>query len=68
MDASCIRAEVCYILSVGPTVRVDLKLAGGECIEVDMSRESAERLHLRVGEEVYARPRTMRVFTEDYQI
>jgi sulfate/thiosulfate transport system ATP-binding protein len=68
VDASCIKAEVCYILSVGPTVRIDLKLEGGECIEVDLSRDVAERLTLRVGEEVYARPRKMRVFTEDYQI
>ena len=67
-DDSCIKAEVCYILSVGPTVRVDLKLEGGECIEVDLSREAAELLALRVGEQVYARPRKVRVFTEDYQI
>ena len=61
-------AEVRYILSVGPLVRVDLELAGGEGIEVDLSRDLADKLVLKVGEKVFARPRKMRVFTDDYQI
>jgi sulfate/thiosulfate transport system ATP-binding protein len=68
-DASAVQAEVRYILSVGPLVRIDLLLTGAEAsLEVDLSREVADRLDLRVGEMVYARPRKMRVFTEDYQI
>jgi sulfate transport system ATP-binding protein len=68
-DAGSIEAEVRYILSVGPLVRVDLALSGAaETIEVDLSRDVADRLELRVGEKVFARPRKMRVFTEDYQI
>jgi len=68
-DGSSVAAEVRYILSVGPLVRIDLLLSGGEdSLEVDLAREVADRLALQVGEQVYARPRKMHVFTEDYQI
>jgi len=68
-DESSIRAVVSHILAVGPLVRVDLALkGGGDSIEVDLARDTAERLNLQVGEEVYARPRKVRVFVEDYQI
>jgi len=68
LDASSVQAEVRYILSVGPLVRIDLALSGGEGIEVDLSRDVADKLDLQVGEKVFARPRKMRVFTDDYQI
>jgi len=68
IDASSISAEVGYLLSVGPLVRIDLVLAGGETIEVNLPREEADRLKLSVGEKVFARPRKMRVFVDDYQI
>ena len=68
-DASAIEAQVRYILAVGPLVRVDLLLSRGSgSIEVDLSRDVADRLKLSVGERVFARPRKVRVFTEDYQI
>ncbi|HJV64190.1 MAG TPA: sulfate ABC transporter ATP-binding protein [Geomonas sp.] len=64
-----IAAEVRYILSVGPLVRVDLSLSGNnDSIEVDLPRDVADRLRLQVGEHVFARPRKMRFFSEDYQI
>jgi len=68
VDASSMEAEVRHILSVGPLVRVDLALTAGEGVEVDLSRDIADRLNLRVGEKVFARPRKVRVFTDDYQI
>ena len=68
-DAGSIAAEVRCVLAVGPLVRIDLMLAQGcEAIEVDLPREVADRLKLSAGEKVFARPRTLRVFTEDYQI
>ncbi|WP_136513180.1 sulfate/molybdate ABC transporter ATP-binding protein [Geomonas edaphica] len=68
-DPGAIKAEVRYLLSVGPLVRVDLLLPdGNRTIEVDLTREEAERLQLSIGEQVFARPRKMRVFVDDYQI
>lgn len=68
-DASSIEAEVLYVLAVGPLVRVDLLLGEGSgAIEVDLSRDVADKLELQVGEKVFARPRKVRVFTADYQI
>jgi sulfate transport system ATP-binding protein len=69
LDSSSIEAEVRYILAVGPLVRIDLALSGGGgAIEVDLSRDVADRLNLQIGEKVFARPRKVRVFTDDYQI
>ena len=69
VDPGSVAAEVRYILAVGPLVRVDLVLAqGGGAVEVDLSRDVADRLGLRVGEKVFARPRKVRVFSDDYQI
>ncbi|GFO63976.1 sulfate ABC transporter ATP-binding protein [Geomonas paludis] len=67
--SGAIKAEVRYLLSVGPLVRVDLVLSGSDrTIEAELPRDEADRLQLQVGEQVYARPRKMRVFVEDYQI
>ncbi|ACH38755.1 sulfate ABC transporter, ATP-binding protein [Citrifermentans bemidjiense Bem] len=64
-----LKAEVCYLLSVGPLVRVDLSLPDGDrTIEVDLPRDEADKLGLKVGDLVFARPRKMRVFVDDYQI
>ncbi|WP_026840863.1 sulfate/molybdate ABC transporter ATP-binding protein [Citrifermentans bremense] len=63
-----LKAEVRYLLSVGPLVRVDLSLPDGGPIEVDLPRDEADKLGLKVGDQVFARPRKMRVFVDDYQI
>jgi len=68
-DDSSIAAQVRFIVAVGPLVRVELALTDRqESVEVDLARDVADRLELRVGERVYARPRKMHVFVEDYQI
>ncbi|TSK08012.1 MAG: sulfate/molybdate ABC transporter ATP-binding protein [Geobacter sp.] len=66
--SDAIAAQVRGVLRVGPLVRVDLLHAGGEQLEVDLSRDAAERLALQVGEQVFARPRNVRFFVNDYQI
>jgi sulfate transport system ATP-binding protein len=66
--SDAIAAKVRGVLRVGPLVRVDLLHAGGEQLEVDLSRDAAERLALQVGEQVFARPRNVRFFVNDYQI
>lgn len=64
-----LKAEVRYLLSVGPLVRVDLSLPDGDrTIEVDLPRDEADKLGLKIGDQVFARPRKMRVFVDDYQI
>jgi sulfate/thiosulfate transport system ATP-binding protein len=68
-DPGAMAAEVRYLLSVGPLVRVNLILSGTrDPVEVDLARDVAERLNLQVGETVFARARKVRLFVEDYQI
>ncbi|MCM0083822.1 sulfate ABC transporter ATP-binding protein [Geomonas sp. Red32] len=67
-EGGAVSAEVSHLLSVGPLVRVELRIAGGDTWEANLPREEADRLQLAVGEKVFARPRKMRVFVEDYQI
>ncbi|KIE42634.1 TOBE-like domain-containing protein [Geobacter anodireducens] len=58
-----------HIQSVGPAVRIELLVRGtGKTVEAELSRDGAERLALSPGETVYARPRRIQTFVEDYQI
>ena len=68
VDAGSMPAEVRYVHCVGALVRVDLALAAGEGVEVDIPREVADKLNLKAGDKVFARPRKVRVFVDDYQI
>jgi sulfate transport system ATP-binding protein len=68
-DPTAVQARVEHIQTVGPLVRVALApLSGGAALEADLSRDAAERLGLSAGETVFAKPRKVRVFVEDYQI
>jgi sulfate transport system ATP-binding protein len=68
-DLSSIEAEVRSIHPVGPVVRVELLLSpDGKSVEANISHDLAERLQLQVGEMVFARPRKVHLFVEDYQI
>ncbi|WP_458250488.1 sulfate/molybdate ABC transporter ATP-binding protein [Geobacter anodireducens] len=67
--ADAVEAQVRHIQSVGPAVRVELLVRGtGKTVEAELSRDGAERLALSPGETVYARPRRIQTFVEDYQI
>jgi sulfate transport system ATP-binding protein len=63
---SVIAAVVRQVLAVGPVVRLELEAthegASRDLIEVELSRERHFALGLRVGDRVFARPRTLRVF------
>ena len=62
-------AEVAHIQAVGSSVRVILKLnETSETVEAELTREAFRNLALKKGERVFARPRNMRVFMDDYQI
>lgn len=68
-DSTAFKAEVKYIQKLGPSVRVTLVIDGnGELIEAELTRDAFQNLGLQQGEQVYVRPRQVRVFVEDYQI
>ncbi|SNB45133.1 sulfate/molybdate ABC transporter ATP-binding protein [Geobacter sp. DSM 9736] len=68
-DDSSLEAEVVHIQAVGPSVRVELSLRETtETMEAELTREAYQELALEKGEQVFVRPRKVRVFVEDYQI
>jgi sulfate transport system ATP-binding protein len=68
-DSSALKAEIRHIQKLGPSVRVTLAISGtGELIEAELTRDQFQNLGLQQGEQVYVRPRQVRVFVEDYQI
>jgi sulfate transport system ATP-binding protein len=54
-------AKVRHVHPIGPVVRVELQHEQ-EIVEVELSRERHESLQLSVGQQVWFRPRQMRVF------
>jgi sulfate/thiosulfate transport system ATP-binding protein len=69
VDATALKADVRHIQKLGPAVRVTLSLNGnGDFIEAELTRDQFQNLGLQQGEQVYVRPRQVRIFTEDYQI
>jgi sulfate transport system ATP-binding protein len=57
------------IRKLGPAVRVTLAIEGNkELVEAELTRDVFQNLGQQEGEEVYVRPRQVRVFVEDYQI
>ncbi len=68
-DSTALKAEVKHIQKLGPAVRVTLAIEGNtECVEAELTRDVFQNLGLQQGEQVYVRPRQVRVFVEDYQI
>jgi sulfate transport system ATP-binding protein len=68
-DDTAIEATVVSIHSVGPVVRVVLvSCAEGTALEADISRDVADRLQLKKDEILFARPRKVHLFVDDYQI
>lgn len=68
-DLTALKAEIKHIQKLGPSVRVTLAIEGNsEFIEAELTRDAYQNLGLQQGEQVYVRPRQVRVFVEDYQI
>ena len=62
-------AVVRYIHAVGPTVRLELEYQNsGERLNAELPREKFQELQLKPGETVYATPRRLQVFSNDYSI
>ncbi|MEN3372821.1 sulfate ABC transporter ATP-binding protein [Dechloromonas sp. ZS-1] len=59
-------ATVSHVHPIGPVVRIELQ-HDAEIVEVELSRERHEALQLVVGQQVWFRPRQMRVFGADNQ-
>ncbi|MEI6208512.1 MAG: sulfate ABC transporter ATP-binding protein [Desulfuromonadales bacterium] len=68
-DNTSIKAVIRHILKLGPSVRISLAIEGSEeFIEAELTRDKYQNLGLQLGEQVFVRPRQVRVFVEDYQI
>jgi len=68
-DSTALKAEIRHIQKLGPSVRITLAIDGtGEFIEAELTRDVFQNLGLQHEEQVYVRPRQVRVFVEDYQI
>ncbi len=62
-------AVVRYIHAVGPTVRLELEYQdSGRRLDAELTRDRFQELQLKVGEAVYAIPRRLQVFSNDYSI
>ena len=60
------KAAIHYIHAVGPVVRLELlREDDSEVIEAELPRERFDALGLEMGEQVYLRPRNLRVFLQD---
>jgi len=69
LDSTAFKAEVKHIQKLGPSVRVTLTIEDkSEFVEAELTRDAYQNLGLLQGEQVYVRPRQVRVFVEDYQI
>ena len=66
-DAS-VEAVVRYIHAVGPTVRLELDQGQGIGLDAELTRERFQELGLKTGETIYATPRKLQTFTDDYSI
>lgn len=68
-DSTALKAEIKHIQKLGPSVRITLAIDGNsEFIEAELTRDAYQNLGLQQGEQVFVRPRQVRVFVEDYQI
>jgi sulfate transport system ATP-binding protein len=67
-NGSGVEAIIRYIHAVGPTVRLELDQGSGVQIDAELTRERFQELGLKTGETVFATPRKMQTFTDDYSI
>ncbi len=64
-----VEAVVRYIHAVGPTVRLEMEYRDdGRRLDAELTREKFQELQLKTGETVYATPRRLQVFSDDYSI
>ncbi|GIM29783.1 sulfate ABC transporter ATP-binding protein [Clostridium polyendosporum] len=66
IDKNFIQANILFIRAVGPFVHLELKRVDtGEYLEAELSKDVYRELKLHEGEEVYIRPKDVKVFIPD---
>ncbi|GLR11808.1 sulfate/thiosulfate import ATP-binding protein CysA [Chitinimonas prasina] len=61
-------AKIDHVRAIGSIVRLELSLENGDPVEAELSRDAYAGQRYASGERVYIRPRSARVFAEDYAI
>lgn len=61
-------ASIRRCIRVGGVVKVELRLASGQLLDVQLSSAEADELGVRAGDAVLVELRQARVFAGDYQI
>ncbi|MDN3577922.1 sulfate ABC transporter ATP-binding protein [Chitinimonas viridis] len=61
-------AKIDHVRAIGSIVRLELSLENGDPVEAELSRDAYAVQRYASGERVYIRPRSARVFAEDYAI
>ena len=69
-SADAVSATVSHIHVIGPIVQIELKREDAEeFLEAELSKEHYKTLSLQVGDQVYVKPKQLKVFIpEDYSI
>jgi sulfate transport system ATP-binding protein len=61
--ADALAAEIIQIQAVGPNVKLRLKRIGSmDILEAELTREKQREMELKIGEQIYVKPRLVRVF------
>ncbi|MGQ5524119.1 sulfate/molybdate ABC transporter ATP-binding protein [Chitinimonas sp. PSY-7] len=61
-------AKVDHVRTIGSIIRLELSLENGDPVEAELSRDAFAHNRYVSGEKVYIRPRTARVFADDFSI
>ena len=61
-------ARVTRVQSAGPVVKLDLVSADGQPLHVEMSHDRHRQLGVKMGEEVFVKPKESRIFVDTYSI
>ncbi|MGG7213123.1 sulfate/molybdate ABC transporter ATP-binding protein [Clostridium nigeriense] len=68
-EDSAIKSKVTFIRAVGPVVNIELiRLDNSEIIEAQINKDNYKVLNIKVGQEVYIRPKDITTFIIDYTI
>lgn len=61
--AGSVTATLAHINPAGPLVKMELERVNGATLQIEMTREIFDELHLQKGDTVFVKPKKMRIFT-----